>query len=209
MLRASGEVASTTSSVAATPRTLAGRSGELVNPDDSTMVLLYYDVAGLAPPLADWVEKDSRVQMARPADKAAQRDIVHAELAAAAASLKGIGVVRISMNADLSDYDPTYEEFTVRAFAPSSVVTFSAFGEKVSLRFGNGRDAQTWRVAPADAQTVRDKVSYGSVSVDALLAITAVNPAPKGGTLTANVVEYEMRETLRGAIVGRVQVAAR
>jgi len=167
------------------------------------MVLLYYDLAGIAPPFDTWIESDSRVQMARPPDKAAQRAAVRAELEATAAAVRNVGFVRLSMNADLSEYDPTYEEFVVRALAPSSMVSFDALGQKVSMKFGNGRTAQIWRVPAGEAQAVRDKVQFNSVSLDLRVAVTGVQPAPRGGTLTADVIEYEMRETRGGTPLGR------
>ena len=92
--------------------------------------------------------------------------------------MKGVGAIRLTMNANLSDYDPTYGEFTVRALAPSSVVTFNALGQKVSMSFTNGQTAQIWRVPPAEAQAIRDKISYsGNVEIDVLLASTACCPA--------------------------------
>ena len=48
---------------------LGGRTGELINPENSTMVFLYYDLAGLTPPIDNWVEQDNRVQFAQPLDK--------------------------------------------------------------------------------------------------------------------------------------------
>ncbi|HWK75456.1 MAG TPA: hypothetical protein VNQ81_14350 [Povalibacter sp.] len=186
---------------------LNGRKGEIVNPDDNTVVFLYYDLAGLTPPLDRWVEDDNRVTFAQPIDKAGLRTAIRAELESAAAAVHDIGFIRLSMNARLSDYDPSYGEFTVGALAPSSVVSFDAFKQKVSLRFGNGRTAQIWRVPPDQAQAVRDKVGYFSnVSLDALLRITSVQPGPSGGTLTTEVVEYELRENQRGIAVGRVRV---
>lgn len=181
-----------------------GRSGELDNPDASAMVFLYYDLAGLSPPIDEWVERDTRVQFARPADKDAQRAAVQSELEAAAQAVRGVGRLRLSLDAGLSEYDPTYGEFTVRAFAPSSVFNFDAFGQTVSVRFGNGREAQLWRVDADEARAIRDRISYGSATLDAQLAITGVQPAPKGGTIVADVVEYELRESLRGQRLGRV-----
>lgn len=54
---------------------------------------------------------------------------------------------------------------------------------------------------------IRDRIGYSGVTLDALLAITGIQPAPQGGTIVADVIGYEMRETLRGQLVGRVQVA--
>ena len=188
---------------------IAGRTGELVNPDDHAMVFLYLDLAGIQPPLDQWVDQDFRVSNAKAFDKAAVRATVRGELEAAAAAVRGVGFIRVTMNASLSDYDPTYEEFTVGALSPGSTVNFSARGHKVSLRFANGRVAQMWRVPPAEAQVVRDKIGgYGShASLDALLRIISIQPGYAGGTITTEVIEYEMRSTRNGMMIGRVQVA--
>jgi hypothetical protein len=186
---------------------IGARTGELVNPDESTMVFLYYDLAGMKPPIDDWVEEDNRVRYAQPLDKPSKRAAVRSELEAAAAAVRGKGFIRLTMHANLSAYDPTYGEFSVQALAPSSIVSYDALGQKVALRFGNGRVAQLWRVPAAEAQAIRDKVGYGTdVSLDALLRITDVLPGPGGGSITTDVVEYEMREA-RSGLIGRVRVA--
>jgi len=187
---------------------LDGRTGELVNPDNNAMVFLYYDLAAIPPPIDKWVEEDNRVKYGPAIEKAPNRVAVRAELEAGVAAVRGTGVIRLSLNsANLSDYDPTYGEFTVRALAPSSVVEFDALGQKVVLRFGNGKTAQIWRVPAAEAQGIRDRIAMGNnVNLEVLLAIKSVLPGPAGGTINADVVEYEMRETRGGTLIGRVQV---
>lgn len=184
---------------------LAGRSGELGNPDESAMVFLYHDLAGLPPPIDEWVERDTRVQFARPADKGSRRAAVRAELLAAAQAVRDVGRLRLSLDARLSEYDPAYGEFTVRALAPSSVVDFDAFGQTVSLRFGNGRDAQVWRADADEARAIHDRLGYGGATLDVQLVITGIQPAPKGGAIVADVIEYELRDSLRGQLLGRVK----
>lgn len=184
------------------------RTRELLNPESSTMVFLYYDLAGITPPIEKWVEDDGRVKYAQGADRAAARATVRAELESAAAAVRGVGSLRLSMHANLSEYDPTYGEFAVRALAPSSEVSFDALGQQVSLKFGNGRHAQIWRVPAAEAQAIRDRLGYGgNASLDVLLRIVDVQPGPGGGTITADVVEYELRHSQNGQTIGRVQVA--
>jgi hypothetical protein len=186
----------------------AGRTAELVNPDDTTMVLLYFDLAGLPAPIEPSLEDDMRVRMALPADKPAQREAVRRQLETGLAGVREVGAIRLSMRADLGEYDPTYGEFTVRALAPSSMVEYRALGQKVALKFGNARTAQVWRVPAQEAQAVRDRLGYsGDVSLDALLAIRDVHAAPEGGTITVNVLEYELRETRGGSLLGRVHLA--
>jgi hypothetical protein len=186
---------------------LRNRSGELLNPEASTVVMLYHDLAGIAPPMDRWVDGDHRVTVARPADKPAARAAVRAELESGMAAVRGVGTLRLTLNANLSDYDPNYGEFTVRALAPSSVVEFKALGHEVGLRFANARAAQLWRVPADQAQSVRDRIGYGEVTADVLLQIQSVHAAPEGGTITNNVIEYELRETRGGTVLGRVQLA--
>jgi hypothetical protein len=196
--------------VAGTPgaaHTATGR--ELVNPDANTVVFLYYQLAHLPLPIETWVEEDTRVKFAPPLEKAAKREAVRSELNAAAASVQGVGALRLTMNANLSDYDPSYGEFTVRALSPSSVVNFDALGQKVAVSFTNGRTAQVWRVPQAEAQGVRDKITYNNVEIDVLLRIANVLPRPGGGTIATEVVEYELRETQRGTVLARVQLEDR
>ena len=185
---------------------IAERSRELVNPDQSVMVMLYYDLAGVAPPIDEWIER--QVAHVPALDKAARRAALRAEFDAGMAAVRNVGMIRLSLqSADLSDYDPSYGEFTVRALAPSSVIHFNGFNQKVSLKFGNGKVAQTWRVPAADAQAIRDKITSYGVSLDALLKITAVDLGTGGGTLTADVLEYEMRDKSRsGLTIARVRV---
>lgn len=187
------------------PAALGGRTGELVNPDESTMVFLYHEIAGVAAPFDQWVENDSRVTVAAGPDKAARREQVRAELSAALAAVRDIGYIRLTLNDRLSDYDPGYEEFTLRALAPSSTIDFKALQQEVALRFGNGRNAQIWAVPAAQAQAVQDSFRYGrDVALDLLLKITAVQPATRGGTIVTEVLEYEIRTQQGNKLLGRV-----
>jgi hypothetical protein len=193
---------------------LGGRTTELLNPDTNTMVFLYYDLVGLTPPIDSWVEKDNRVQFAQPIDKPAMRQTVRAEFESGIASVRGVGLIRLPLNsANLSDYDPTYGEFTIRALSPSSEVTFKALDQEVKIRFANGRTAQIWKVPPDQAQAIRDRVGFiggggaNNVDLELLLRIKSVLPGPGGGTILTDVLEYEMRETRSGATLSRVQLA--
>jgi len=187
-----------------------GGTRELVNPDSNTVVFLYYELAHLPLPIETWVEEDSRVKYAPAPDKAPHRVSVRAELQSAAASVKGVGALRLTMNANLSDYDPSYGEFTVRALSPSSVVSFDALGQKVQVNFKNGRTAQIWRVPPAEAQGIRDKIGYASnVEMDVLLRIVDVLPGPGGGTIVTEILEYDLRETQRGVALAHVEPTSR
>jgi hypothetical protein len=180
---------------AATPAgRFAARTREIVNPDQPAMVFLYFDLAGLKPPLEEWVEKDGRVQFAAPVDKPARRAAVRAELEAGLAAVREIGRIRLSIgNAQLSDYDPANGEFTVGALCPASELMFSALGQKVVTRFTNGETAQLWRVPAGEAQAVRDRVRNRNVSLDTVLRIVDVQPGSGGGAIVTRIDEYALR----------------
>jgi hypothetical protein len=204
---AASESASASAS-AAPAGAISGRPVELANPDEATMVLLYFDLAGTPPPVEQWLDDDMRVRLAPASQKPAARDLVRREIEAGIDGVRNVGAIRLSLRANLSEYDDTYGEFTVRALAPSSVIQFEHFGYKVALKFGNARTAQVWHVPADQAQAVRDRLGDANdASIDALLRIGSVHASPDGGTLTTQVLEYELRASRGGALLGRVQPA--
>jgi hypothetical protein len=184
----------------------ATRRGELTNPDQATMVFLYYDLAGMAAPIDSWVEEDGRVAYVRGPDKAAHRAAVHAELAAGAASVRGVGVLHLSITTSLSDYDPGYGEYTIGALSPSSVLQFEALGQKVQLKFGNALAAQIWSVPRTAAQAIEDRVDRNRLDLDVTLKVRSVQPGPGGGTITADVLDYVLRDAADHGTIAKVTV---
>ena len=185
---------------------LAARTGELSNPDNATMVYLYYDLAGITPPLDQWVEQDQRVRNAPGADKAAQRVAVKAAFEGGLGSVHGVGVINLTSYAHLSQYDPTYGEFTIGALSPGSVYTFKAMDQTVSLKFNNALAAQTWSVPKDKAQAITDKYGDHQLNLDTTLKIEQVLPDPAGGTIVAHVVSWNLRDSRDGTTITRVQV---
>ena len=171
------------------------------------MVFLYYDLAKLPPPIEQWVERDTRVLVARPADKPAERERVRAELTAGLQSVANVGLLRMSFSANLTDYDPTYQEFTVRAFAPSSLFEFKALDQRIQVKFTNAVDAQSWSVPADQAQSIRDRLTYDYAKVDALLRIVDVQSLPRDGVINTKVLSYEIRSARGGQLLGRVELA--
>jgi len=184
-----------------------GRTLELTNPEPSAMVFLYHDLTGLPLPIDQIVEDDYSVKYATGPEKAAKREQMKASLQSGLASVAGVGLIRLTANANMSAYDPTYGEFTIGSLSPSTSFPFEAFGETVSLKFANAQQAQIWKVAPAEAQAISDRIRYmGNVNMDVLVKVLRVQPAPKGGTIIAQVISYELRDQQSNAVLGRVTV---
>lgn len=186
----------------------AARTGELANPEDLAMVMLYHDLAGIPAPIARWVEADNRLQFAPGPQKAALREQITAEFAAARDAVRNVGVLRVTLaDAQLSDYDPGYGEYTIRAISPSSTIQYKTLGTEVTLKFDNARTAQLWRVPPDDAQRIADTLgNYGRAALDLTLAVTGVVPGTAGGTLTTRIVEYELRAQRGGQTLARTSL---
>lgn len=183
----------------------AARTGELANPEDFAMVMLYHDLAGIPAPIARWVEADNRLQFAPGPQKAALREQITAEFDAARNAVRNVGRLRITLaDAQLSDYDPGYGEYTIRALSPSSPIAYKALGTEVLLKFDNARTAQLWRLPPDQAQRIADTLGpYGRATLDLTLAVTGVVPGTAGGTLTTRIVEYELRAQRGGQTLVR------
>lgn len=186
---------------------LAERTGVLTNPANSQVVFLYYDLAGIPPPIDAWVEQDNRVEFAPTTQKAEQRAQVKAELLAGLAAVKDIGVLQLHTDARVSQYDPTYGEFTIGALSPASEYTFDALGSHVAVKFDNGLDAQTWSVPKAESQGFIDKTLNRTVNLDVVLRITKVLPAPVGGTLVTHIESWALRDAITGTTIAKVAVA--
>ncbi|CAM5248812.1 hypothetical protein [Rhodanobacter lindaniclasticus] len=210
---ATGQPAATDAPAAPAPAaapagSIAARTGELTNPDNSTMVFLYYDLAGIPPPIDQWVEQSAQVSNAPGADKAAQRVAVKAAFETGLASVRGVGVIHLTTQATLSAYDPTYGEFTLSALSPGSSYTFQAQNQTVDVKFDNGLAAQTWSVPKDQAQAIADKTANAYLTLDVTLKVEKVLPGPAGGTLVTHVVSWNLRNARDGTTVARVQVPA-
>ncbi|MDP1532169.1 MAG: hypothetical protein Q8L92_01160 [Rubrivivax sp.] len=194
---------------AATPASpFATRTGELTNPEDTAMVMLYHDLAGIPAPITRWVEADNRLQFAPGPQKAALREQITGEFGAARDAVRNVGILRITLaDAQLSDYDPGYGEYTIRAISPSSTIQYKTLGTEVTLKFDNARTAQLWRVPPDEAQRIADTLgNYGRAALDLTLAVTGVVPGTAGGTLTTRIVEYELRAQRGGQTLARTSL---
>lgn len=188
---------------------LGGRTGVLTNPSNNQMVFLYYDLAGIPPPIDQWVEQDSRVQYAPGANKAALRTQVKAELQAGLAAVRGVGVLHLTTSANVSQYDPTYGEFTLEALSPASEYTFDALNQHVNVKLDNGLAAQTWSVPKDKAQAITDQLGGANPVVDVVLKITQVLPDTQGGTLVAHVQSWTLRDANHGTTFAHVNVPAK
>lgn len=188
---------------------LGGRAGVLTNPSNNQMVFLYYDLAGIPPPIDQWVEQDPRVQSAPGANKAALRTQVKAELQAGLTAVRGVGVLHLTTDANVSQYDPSYGEFTVGALSPASEYTFDALNQHVTVKLDNGLAAQTWSVPKDKAQAVTDQLGGANPVLDVVLKITQVLPDTQGGTLVTDVQSWTLRDARHGTTFARVDVPAK
>lgn len=75
------------------------------------------------------------------------------------------------------------------------------------MKFDNGDKAQRWSVDPKDARSINDRVQYGSsATIEMVLKITGSTPTASGGTITTNVLSYEIKSRRDGTTLVRKTV---
>ncbi|HCK83528.1 MAG TPA: hypothetical protein DHW63_03125, partial [Hyphomonadaceae bacterium] len=184
-----------------------GREGILTNPSGDDMIALVYSVSGAPAPIEKWVNE--KVRYTAPLDRPRQREESTAAFNALMQSVSDAGFLQLEINADLSEYDPTYNEFLISDLGAASYLTFQSETtfEKTSVKFRNGAKAQVWSVPREEFQSVADKMTIGhAVRLLLTLKIVGATPAANGGTIHTDVVEYEIFDQVNSARLGRVRV---
>lgn len=185
---------------------------ELAHPEDLQMLLLAYRLEGRTPPIAEWAAAQRRVATANEFDRAAVRDEEQARLQAVYDGTEDIGLLRINVNARISEYDGSRGGYYLDAFTPGSVFTFSARpapnpfqGEAVSLRIDNPDELNFWPLDSAAAQEALAKNNgQRHVTLDSRLRLTGINRRSTGAEVTATLLGYSIVSTKYGqpAVLG-------
>ncbi len=184
-----------------------GRGGVLTNPSGDDLIALVYSVSGAPAPIEKWVNE--KVRYTAPLDRPRRREESTAAFGALMQSVADAGFLQLEINADLSEYDPTYNEFLIRDLSAASYLTFRSetTNESITVKFRNGGRAQVWSVPREELQSVVDKMTMGHmVRLLLTLKIAGATPAANGGTIHTDIVEYEIFDQMNGARLGRVRV---
>lgn len=185
---------------------------ELSHPEDLQMLLLAYRLEGRTPPIAEWAAAQHRVAAANEFERAGVRDEEQARLQAVYDGTEGIGLLRMNVNARISEYDGSRGGYYLDAFTPGSVFQFSASpapnpfrDETVSLRIDNPGELNFWPMDPVAAQEVLAKNNgQRHVTLDSRLRITGINRRSAGAEVAATLLGYSIVSTKYGqpAVLG-------
>lgn len=204
-----------TSAAAATPDEPAPAAGrEVTAPDAETIGWIFYDRAGLTPPLDDWARKDverASREYKSPINEFNRDEYVEnakARLAKQFAAAKRVSEIRLELSGQLSDYDTEYEEFYIDVFKPGSFLSFKSRDETFTLKLTNAMAAYTWKVPKEQAMKIVQRVGSGwrSVKVSAQFRIVDASPTNGGGTLNMEAVGYTVLSS-SGVPLGTVEIA--
>src|SRR5690606_3551243 len=169
-----------------TPAAPAGASGfgtrELAHPEDLQMLLLGYRLQGREPPLSEWAAAQHAVARANEFERGKVREQEQARLQAVYEGTEGVGLLRLNVNANFGEYDPSRGGYYLDAFTPGSVFRFSARAapppfqvETLSLRIDNPGELNFWPLDPAAAQDILARNNgQRRVTLDSRLRITGV-----------------------------------
>lgn len=185
---------------------------ELEAPDAETVGWIYYDLAGVEPPLERWARKAHEDQARRyrsgvnefnAADHLAE---VRAEFSKRFEGAKGFDRVRVDINGNVSEYDTEYQEFYVDAFSPGSYLSYEALGQTFKIRMTNAADAYVWSVPAEEARKIVKRLgSYRRVKVSAHLKLKNAAPLANGGRIDAEIVSYTIYSS-KGIPLGTVEL---
>ncbi|WP_202844334.1 hypothetical protein [Luteimonas saliphila] len=187
---------------ARTPAAPAAASGfgsrELAHPEDLQMLLLGYRLQGREPPLAEWAAAQYAVVRANEFERGKVREQEQARLQAVYDGTEGVGLLRLNVRANLSEYDASRGGYYLDAFTPGSVFRFSARAapppfreETVSLRIDNPGELNFWPLDPSAAQEVLARNNgQRNVALDSRLRITGIRRRSTEAELTATLLGY-------------------
>lgn len=193
---APGVLAAGVGAAADTPAGFGTR--ELAHPEDLQMLLLGYRLEGRQPPIAEWAAAQHSVATANEFERAEALKREQARLQAVYDGTEGVGLLRMNVNARLSEYDGSRGGYYLDAYTAGSVFRFSTrpapgrFQEEtVSLRIDNPGELNFWALDPAAAQEALAKNGgQRDVSLDSRLRITGVSRRSDGPELSATLQGY-------------------
>lgn len=178
----------------------------LRDPSGETAVWAFHHLAGSEPNFAPLVAERMRKvrdvnEFNRAEVMAAQEQQLRTEYAAAA----GYTHMELNLNSQLSEYDPTYQEYYLSALGPGSYVSFHGHGERVDVRLINAEDGSVWPLPPQEAEKIAGMLGgYNrQVSLRLQLQITDATPTSGGGDIHARILRFSIYTPPRGNFAGK------
>ncbi|GGY37081.1 hypothetical protein [Parvularcula lutaonensis] len=180
------------------------RTRQIDHPDPDMIGWIALDWLDRSAPLDEWARRDVESGRFGPGRiNEFNRDEYTAQARTALEDQKkagmGVGRLRLSVNARLSDYDPTYEEFYLGALSPGSHLTYRPFGAYfpntlsagVRVEFANAREASVLSVTPAEAEAMIERLdNFRNVTLDLDLSILDVTPASQSAVIRTRIDRY-------------------
>ncbi|TDR46472.1 hypothetical protein DFR29_1033 [Tahibacter aquaticus] len=177
----------------------AGKSlgtGTLSYPDDFQIELLVDRILGRNPPFDDWA---AAAVSRREADEFTDRERLLAEarkpFEAMFAATADIGVLRLRLRSQFSQYDADRKIYYLTAFSPGNTLTFRSgkySGEQVTLQLDNLSQAQAWPMEPAAAQALLKRHPGRTVSLDVTVDLTGAQMRSSGPQLNGRIRTFDI-----------------
>lgn len=187
--------------IAAAPiqtRTLRLGQSVLNNPSDPQFAMAYYQIAAMPMPLDRWASQDNRVTSSNEFDRPEVLATVKQELSAAAAAVDGVGFVKINTDMSFGEYDHDALGYRLSGIENDRYYHWNYRGGQYRLTMENGDEARLWRLPPADARAILERVPNRYVSVVLTFKIVDAVPDGSGGILKGRIVSYDIYTRDRG-----------
>ncbi len=131
-----------------------GDGGTLLDPSAEDVVLLYFALRDLPPPLERWRRGSPEIGRADEFHRAAAIDEFDRRITARVRSLRGVRGLRIGLRGEFSVYDSVSACFYLSGLSEGSTVPYAAFDTNVALRPVDGGEWNMWPLPPTEAERV-------------------------------------------------------
>ncbi len=160
-------------------------SDTLISPSDEKLCLLYYRLAKVEPPIADFAKHAKAVESSNEFEKEKRTDEEIKRIKSVYDSMADVKFVRVSLNMSMGDYDGQLGEYTLTGFGPDMFVPYYCFETtQLRLRIDNSPYAQSWALDPKAAEKVlvRNK-NERSVTAVSTIELTGADSVAAGDPL--------------------------
>lgn len=178
------------------------------NPNAEEVYFLQQEYAHTAPDLSALAQTYTNVKIADEFHKPSLVNQVVAQLRQQEASVQGVTMITVDLNAEFSPYDAEYGEYDFD-INDGTYIPYQAFDGLIQIDLLNGTDAQSWSLKPDLAQAVLDK-SGGTRQVTLALKLQLENSPPgvegQPLVLNARILSYDVLAQTSGMRLGHVDV---
>lgn len=158
---------------------------------DRDWAIVYYAMAGLAPPREKWADEAlAGIDRSLGAEEAWKR--ANAQVDAQWNAVKDIRCVTLRTRADPQAFDASLGGIPLGAFAPEAFFPFRDGSMQIALKFRNAGKARVWKMTADKAAALGADSWLGNLGLAIRVRLVASRPSGNGGTIEGEIVGFDI-----------------